>query len=55
MIANITCLTHSTGIKEPYYSEFTWSKSLVLAFGGLTLRGWNKTPEKTSTRIAFIM
>ena len=45
----------SLGGKDPDYLEFTWGKSFVLAVSGITLRGWDKTPTKTSARISFIV
>ena len=43
----------SVGQKEDHYQEYTWGKSVVLALSAMSLRGWNVTPNKTSSRIAF--
>ena len=35
--------------------EFTLYKCMILAFSSLTLRGWDVTPTKLSSRMAFFM
>ena len=43
------------GMEDPAYFEFKCAKSIVLALGALTSRGWSNFPEKNSPRIILFM
>ena len=47
-------ITYSYGLIEPASQEFTFSNSVVLTLCGLTLKGWNVTPTKASSRLVFL-
>ena len=45
----------SFGHTDPNYEEFSLANSYVATFRGMILLGWNSTPSKISSRIAFFM
>ena len=45
----------SNGVYEPEEHEYTFGKSLVLAVGSLTQRGWSVVPNKIAARTVFFM
>ena len=40
---------------DPMKDEFTWGNSQVFVLGSLTMKGWKVTPDRYSSRCAFIV